>query len=326
MALFGLPYITLTNNAILSNMSKKGMGEAVAFSPGHITGFFEICDQSEDSLHKGSRGAGICIAQGVKTRVKVEPSAQNRVEIKINGDETNSALISQEVVNLFLTRLNYNLSISVEHEVQIPIGCGLGASGASSLSLALVLNKVLGRMKSNTVAAQIAHQAEIKFKTGLGTVLAQTKGGLEIRKQAGAPGFGKVESIPIGKEYRIVGLILEKIPTEQVLIDKLIRKRINEHGSKALNKFIKQPGINQFMEISRDFAESVGLISSRLRKIIDILDRQGFLCSQAMFGETLFSIVKESDAPRLIEIFRQSSPVPHWIINTETDNDGARLL
>jgi pantoate kinase len=307
-------------------MSIKDLGEAIAFSPGHITGFFEICDKPEDPLHKGSRGAGICITQGVKTRVHVKSSNKNSIEIKINGEKTNSALVSLEVANTFLSMANNNFSISVEHEIEIPIGCGLGASGAGALSLALALNQILGFMKSDIESAQIAHTAEIKCKTGLGTVLAQTKGGLEVRKEPGGPGFGVIDSLPISDDYRVFCLVLEKIPTQAMLVDQKLKERINEYGAKALNKLLKQPQVNKFMQLSRSFAESIGLISEKISKIIAVADREGFICSQAMFGETVFSIVEKDNAEKLAKIFCQSAPKPHWLINTEIDVFGARVV
>ena len=45
----------------------SNMTEATAFSPGHITGLFQVFDQSEDPLLQGSRGAGVSITQGVTT-------------------------------------------------------------------------------------------------------------------------------------------------------------------------------------------------------------------------------------------------------------------
>jgi pantoate kinase len=307
-------------------MSKNGMGEALAFAPGHITGFFEICDQPENLSHQGSRGAGICFNQGIVTQASIKPAKQNLITIYINGAKLNSASVSYDVAKTFLTKIKKPYNLAIEHKTDIPIGCGLGSSGAGALSLALALNKILLRKKTNTAAIQIAHVAEIKNKTGLGTVVAQSKGGLEIRKKSGGPGFGKIESLAINKNYRVVGIVLERMSTGRMLINQKIRERINENGEKALKRFLKRPSVNQFMEVSRDFAESIGLISSRLRKIIDITDKKGFLCSQAMFGETLFSIVRKSDASKLVEIFRQSSPLPHWIINAEIDNKGARLL
>jgi pantoate kinase len=94
----------------------------------------------------------------------------------------------------------------------------------------------------------------------------------------------------------------------------------------ALKEFLKQPKIEKFMELSRNFAESVGLISDRIRKIIINADNGGFVCSQAMFGETVFSIVKTGDAPKLAEIFNRFAPIPHWLINAKIDNLGARVL
>lgn len=307
-------------------MSKNGMGEALAFAPGHITGFFEICDQPENLSQKGSRGAGICFNQGIITQASIKPAEQNIITIYINRTKLNSASVSYDVAKTFLTKIKKPYKLAIEHKVDIPIGCGLGSSGAAALSLALALNKILPSQKTDRAAIQIAHIAEIKNKTGLGTVIGQSKGGLEIRKKSGGPGFGKIESLAINKNYRVVGIVLERMSTGRMLINQKIRERINENGEKALKRFLKRPSVNQFMEVSRDFAESIGLISSRLRKIIDITDKKGFLCSQAMFGETLFSIVRKPDASKLVEIFRQSAPKPHWIINAEIDNKGARLL
>jgi len=307
-------------------MSEKGIVQTLAFAPGHITGFFEIYDQSEEILQKGSRGAGVCIAQGIRTRVSIKPATRNFIEIQINGEKTNSASVSYEVANTFLSKIQKTYNLQVEHETEIPIGCGLGASGAGALSLAIALKQLLRIPKTVFEAAQIAHMAEIKYKTGLGTVLGQTKGGLEIRKKPGGPGFGVIDSSSIKKDYRVVCIIFDKISTKKILINRKIREKINQYGNKALKSFLKRPNINKFMEVSRDFAESVGLLSSRLRKLIDIADKQGFICSQAMFGETLFSMVKESDVAKLIETFRDAAPFPHWIINAAVDNEGARLL
>lgn len=307
-------------------MSEKGIIHASAFAPGHITGFFEICDQSEAILKKGSRGVGVCIAQGIRTRVRLKPAKTNSIETKINGEKTDSASVSYEVANSFLSKIHKTYNLLVEHETEIPIGCGLGASGAGALSLAIALNKVLITKKTVIEAAQIAHIAEIKYKTGLGTVLGQTAGGLEIRMKPGGPGFGVIDSLSIKKNYRVVCIIFDKLSTKKILINQKIREKINQYGNKALKSFLKRPNINEFMKVSRDFTDSVGLLSSRLRKLIDVTDEQGFICSQAMFGETLFSIVTESNVTKLIETFCSAAPIPHWIINTTVDNNGARLL
>ena len=44
--------------------------KATAFSPGHVTGFFEV-REGDDPLASGSRGAGMCISLGATSKVTV---------------------------------------------------------------------------------------------------------------------------------------------------------------------------------------------------------------------------------------------------------------
>lgn len=304
-------------------MLKTDIGQA--FAPGHITGFFEIGDESANPMQIGSRGAGVCIDKGVKTLVRLKPSTHlRRIKILINHKEDKKALVSQELVNILLANRN-NLNLLIDHEVEIPIGCGLGASGAGALSLALALNQLLG-LGSTLAMGQAAHLAEINCKTGLGTVLAQMAGGFELRKEPGAPGIGVVKKLKFSEDRRVVCLILKKISTPKMLSDKQLKKKINENGARTFSLFLKQPTIDKFIDASRDFAESVGLISPLIRKILRVTDQNGFVCSQAMFGETIFSIVPKSAAPVLLEILRRIAPTPHLIINAKIDCKGARVL
>ncbi|UCB60494.1 MAG: GHMP kinase, partial [Candidatus Bathyarchaeota archaeon] len=108
------------------------MKKAKAFSPGHITGFFQICDQPKDPLQIGSRGAGFSIVRGATTKVRVDNSAKTSVKIMMNGEVTGSALVSEYVANAFLSRIGENGKVLVEHDVELPIGCGYGSSGAGA--------------------------------------------------------------------------------------------------------------------------------------------------------------------------------------------------
>ena len=77
----------------------------------------------------------------------------------------------------------------------IPVGYGLGSSSAVALSLSFALDQALGTKLDRSLIGQIAHNAEVNCKTGLGDVLASFHGGFEIRVKAGAPGIGSVEKI-----------------------------------------------------------------------------------------------------------------------------------
>jgi pantoate kinase len=300
--------------------------EARAFSPGHITGFFQICDQPNDLLLKGSRGSGVSITRGVTTRVRVEKSAKTSVEIKMNGHVTNSAPVSEHVVNAFLSLAGGSYEVLVEHDVKVPIGCGFGSSGAGALSLALALNEVFNLNLSRLEAAQIAHVAEVECKTGLGTVIAETFGGLEIRVRPGAPGVGQIKPIPTNNSYVVACLSFGPLPTRKILTSETSRKRINEYGGELVDELVRHPTASNFMEFSRKFAEHVGLISKRLRAVLEETDNAGLTCSMAMLGETLFSIVNRDQVKEIHKIFSRHTPSDRSVIIAEIDFEGARLL
>jgi len=298
----------------------------MAFSPSHITGLFQICDQPTDLLLKGSRGAGASISCGVTTKVSLKPSSKSSFKIKINDTPTKSAEVSEQVINSFLPRLGEDYEIFVEHEVKVPIGSGFGSSGAGALSLALALNEALNLGLSQIETAQIAHIAEVKCKTGLGTVIAETFGGVEIRVKPGAPGIGEIKPIPVSNDYVVSCLNFGELSTKKNLSDEKTRHRINESGKELIDKLITNPNPANFMAFSRIFAEDIGLISPRMRKVLKETDGTGITCGMAMFGETIFSLIKQNETEEIFKIFQRHAPSENSAFITEIDFKGARLI
>lgn len=302
------------------------MKEAKAFSPGHITGFFQIFDQPKDPLERGSRGAGVSMTRGVTTNVVVTKSAETSVKIVINGDVTNSALVSEHVINTFLSIAGRSYEVLAEHDVKVPIGCGFGSSGAGAISLALALNEVFDLNLSRLETAQVAHVAEVECKTGLGTVIAETFGGLEIRVKSGAPGVGQIEFIPLDNGYLVACLNIHSISTREVLTDETFQQRVNKIGGDLVDKLARHPTVRNLMVFSRNFAEYAGLISKRLRAVLEETDSAGFTCSMAMLGETVFSIVRRDQIEEIHKIFNKHAPTESNMILADIDFGGARLL
>jgi len=302
------------------------MKESAAFSPGHITGLFQICDHAEDPLLKGSRGAGVSITRGVITKVCIERAPKTSFEIRINGNHAESAKASECVIKALLPVAGGNYRILVNHDVNIPIGSGFGSSGAGALSLALALNEAFRLDLSRFEAAQVAHIAEVRCRTGLGTVIAETFGGLEIREKPGAPGVGEVKRIPIDDDYVVACLKFGPMSTKKALSDERIRQQINGLGGKLVDELVARPKPAIFMNFSRSFAEGVGLISKRMRKTLEEADGRGLTCSMNMFGECLFSLVRRDDVKELLEIFGRHALSEDSIVIAEIDHQGARLL
>ncbi|MDW8044192.1 MAG: GHMP kinase [Nitrososphaerota archaeon] len=296
-----------------------------AFSPAHITGFFEIHDEHKDPLYMGSKGAGFSITQGVTTRVSIENYHKPSYEIRINGYPVKSACVSEQVLRSFLKFVKENYRIIVDHRIDVPIGGGFGSSGAGGLSLALALNEALGLGLSKVEAAQIAHIVEVKCKTGLGTVIAELYGGLEARLKPGAPGIGELRKISVNGDYSVVCLNFGSISTKKVLSDPIYRAKINGMGGRLLHEFLAHQSIENFLKLSRKFTDHVDMVTDKVRRVLQDADSRGFTCGMMMFGEGVFSIVN-NDVKDLLKIFHKYLDANGRVIVTKIDHEGARLL
>jgi len=296
------------------------MKSAVAFSPGHITGFVEFPVTPDDPVLIGSRGAGFCITKGVKTIVHAERAARNDFSIFIDGKFAEDAEVSRYVVEEYLRIVRQPFSIRVEHYLEIPIGYGLGSSGAAALSLSLALNKALNTDLSRVEVGQIAHKADLACRCGVGTVLAEYHGGFEMRLNAGAPGVGVVEKIPLQDQKALI-LCIAPMLTKEFLTNKI--SLINGLGGKMLSKLVKTKSVNDFLDMSLQFAGSIGFVSERCQQVIDEMLANGYKCSTAMFGETVFSIVRNDSVEDVQRILGRHNGE---LLVCDIDYQGARML
>ncbi len=302
------------------------MREVTAKCPGHLTGIFQICDEPEDPLLKGSRGAGVSITHGVTTKVKVERAPRSHFKIRINGVPTTDAIVSEHVLRTLLQHTTSDYNIEVDHKLEVPMGAGFGSSGGGALSLALALNEALNLGLSRVEAAQVAHISEVECKTGLGTVVGEAHGGFGIRVKPGGPGIGKIEWIPLPRDYVVVCLSFGPLSTRNILTNEDTRKRINTAGGVLLEKLIQNPSPKYFMELSRKFTEYVGLVSKKVDKVLKEAESLDLPCTMAMLGESIFSLVYRETAEEILELFRRHASRGDFLIVSEVDNEGARIL
>ena len=292
--------------------------QAEAFAPGHITGFFKAeVDPKEPEL-KGSIGAGFCIKEGVTTKVKVTSSDKPGFKITVTGYKSDNTHVSEFVVKEFFKIVKGNYYLDIEHDTTIPIGYGLGSSGAVALSLAFALNKALGTDLSRTKIGQIAHNAEIYCKTGLGTVLSSYHGGFEIRTKHGAPGIGSLHKIHT--DYSAIVICFSPISTKQFIKTEL--SKINGLGGKMVTKLLKSRDQMEFLDMSLEFAKYVGFITKQMHQVIDDLAQNGFKSGVAMFGETIFTLVPKTRESQVLKILEKYDGI---VIKTEIDKSGVRV-
>ncbi len=301
------------------------MREASAFAPGHLTGFFQICDQPEDPLLKGSRGAGASITRGVRTRVTTEQSEKMDYSIFIDGKESSGAFVSENVLDKMLEKLGEPHRVVVEHTVEIPLGAGFGSSGGGALTLSMALNEALRLGMSFTETARVAHVAEIECRTGLGTVFAATVGGFGALVKAGGPGIGESVKYDRSGDLSVVYLHYGPMATKDALSNPSLRMKINELGGSLVDRIKDDLRPDLFMELSRKFTDHVGITTPRLMKILKAADDEGIPCAMAMFGEVVFTLTSTDEAEVVADFFKSVAPRRN-IVAVQVEDEGARLI
>jgi pantoate kinase len=306
--------------------SRKNVPEvARAFVPGHITGFFQIHDEAHTPLLRGSRGAGFSVAIGTFTSVSA--TENDSLELTtIYNDEEIDAQVTNMVIRRMVEDYGKKFNVKVVHESALPSGAGFGASGAGALGAALAFGNILDPMMAYDTAASYAHEAEVVNHTGLGDVLAQTKGGMEIRVRPGGPGVGEIMHMAHADPLCVVLAGAPGLKTHDVLTNPESRLRINNVGDDLVERIISKPDLNTFISCSRKFTESIGLASKRVTLAIDELDSLGFnKSSMVMLGDSVFCFCDDTNSGTVIELLGK-----YWdssqVISTTISDKGGRLV
>jgi pantoate kinase len=196
--------------------------------------------------------------------------------------------------------------VRVEHFCKLPIGAGYGTSGAGAASLSLALNSAFESQFSRTEALKIAHIADVEASTGLGTVASVSEGGLAVRVEPGAPGIGTVRRLALPSNLRVVSGSFGPISKVRVLSNRVLRKRVNSCGRRLTVRLLSHPDASNFASLSRRFADCLGLISVRVRNVLNTLDGRDVVASMMMLGDGVFCIVPRKSALRIGEIFHSA--------------------
>ncbi|MDA4135908.1 MAG: pantoate kinase [Thaumarchaeota archaeon] len=293
---------------------------ATALCPAHITGFFEIRDSASDPLRKGSRGAGVNLMREVETEVETSP--ESGIHTLINGREVD-AKVSRRVAERLLTLARGSQGLMVRHVIPVPVGSGFGTSGAGAIGVAMAGSEALGLGLTNLEVYQMAHAAEAELKTGLGTVLGQFCGGLEVREKEGAPGIGTVFQIPLSGKHTVVALHNGPMLTSEFLSNPEYRKRINEIGGAYSDEICRKRDLSTFLSLAHDFSLRLGLSDQYLRVMNDARSH-GFLLGMAMFGHTLFTVVRENETVEIVRLMRKEWKDGQVIVSS-VETQSARL-
>lgn len=301
-----------------------------AFSPGHVTGLFEIHDQAPELDKRGSRGAGFSLARGAVSIVEVEPADAMEIVVRLDGVELD-APVSREAVTSLLKlsvrdgRVPLNkdapqgrrarIRVQVDTQLQLPVSQGFGMSAAGALSASLALAKCLRLGRSEALRA--AHGADVAMRGGLGDVIGASVGGFEIRTAPGLPPYGSTRAF-VGHGDAVLCVVGGKLETRAVLSDPTKRKAVNEAGARALAALLKTPTLDAFLEQSQLFARESKLLTDALDAAMHAASPHG-RASMSMLGNSVFAFGQTRALERALAPFGETMVVP-------VDEAGARVL
>lgn len=266
---------------------------AAAFCPGHITGFFQICEH-EDIDRTGSRGAGMCITLGATSTVAMT-RGKGKIKIRING-KSDSAPVTRQALALLLDSPEHDLI--VDTRLELPMRQGFGMSAAGALSASMALGEIMGSEFEEAIRA--THHAEVIHRSGFGDVAALSRGGITFRRREGIPPHGRVDRI--GKDLKLViATVGPEISTSEMLMDSGTRERINRIGSDCVASMERSPSLVNFFRLCQEFSNMAGLMTPEVKNALETISGLG-PASMAMLGNSIFA---SGEVDREVEILSE---------------------
>jgi pantoate kinase len=202
---------------------------------------------------------------------------------------------------MLLSRVDTQYAAIIDHRIEMPIGAGFGTSAAGAVSTALALAEAIGLRLTLNQIGQLAHVAEIRCATGLGTVSGVLRGGAILIVEAGAPGYDYVDWLPVDPSCRIVTASFAPIPKEGILFSRNVLAVVNEQAEKVMRQVQEEPDPALFLKLCYSFAQKAGFMTPRVRACIEAALAAGALgATQNQIGESFHALVERQRVDEVV--------------------------
>jgi pantoate kinase len=249
-----------------------------AFCPGHISGYFRRVD-GQDPATTGSIGAGIVISEGVTSTVT--RTSRPSIIVWIRSADGTVREISRKSPPLTYALDQLDITVAVETACRLPIGAGFGLSAAALLSTLTAANRLLDLGLGADALAEIAHETEVIFRTGLGDVAACQGGGRVVRT---GPGIHGMILRTFDLNAPVCAVSFGPIHTPDVLGSPAQMARV----AAAFPE--RQPeNMTEFFAGCREFSAASGLETAAVQRVLTACDRQGVPAAMTMLGNGVFA-------------------------------------
>ncbi len=276
------------------------MVSAEAYSPGHITAFFEI-DTNSPHLHKkGSKGVGICTKKGAIAETIIQPARTQKIEIFIN-DRKEPAEVTEAAVKYLLNKEKYKVKINIKSELPVSQGCGMSAAG--TLSTTIAISSLLGYTYNDALLA--SHRAEIELRGGLGDVIGESIGGVTVLLEGGLPVHNSYKKLLFSGDI-VLCTLGDPIKTKNILSSRSMKNKINKWGKYAMTEFSKKMDMESLFREAKEFSSRINMMDKHMEAAINAVWKNGGMASVAMIGRSVFAYGKTS---KIVDILSQYGDV-----------------
>ena len=287
----------------------------------HITLLFTIDDSSEDPVYQGSRGAGICLKDGVEAIAKGEKGSGEMI-VRFKNGEYNSRMY-QDVLSELVEEIPEigDLDWELDIIMSLPTSQGFGMSASGAVASSMAIQRAIGIPHEECVRRSflVAHIVERKRSSGLGDTTALSSGGVERRVAAGSPFSGSLldngPGVSQGWSVEIPILISWKEKTgrhtSSYIDSEDWRRKICLAGEQAMDRIAKgewkEHRWPELIEESLRFSSESGLEmdASRLKIIESVnkaIDSSGFSDSLSamlcMLGESVVIVPNDPNGKK----------------------------
>ncbi len=284
--------------------------------PAGLSGFFAP-HITRELATTGAIGGGLVLDEGVSVELDVVSSASGEalIENYINGGRVESCIANYVVTKILGEAGLDSHRVIVKQTVKVPIGGGYGTSAASALAISIALAKALGIRRTLKRVAEIAHEADIVCKTGLGTVVGILNQGygIVVVKKPGGPFYTEVEHILLDNSITAFTAFYKPINKAELLSRSDLLANARRTGLSTLKKIFRDPCPENFMKSCLEFSLKTGLLQGELRNmVLEVNKLRGVIgASMNMIGEGLYGLVENEYLDQVIEYVKSTSP--SWI-------------
>lgn len=257
------------------------MDEVTVQVGGHVTLLFSVHSKPLLARNQGSKGAGLCLEDGVKATVEHLAKGPDQILVtKMDGSPfLEGEKMYFDLLNSFRDLFNIDSPVRITIQLELPVSQGFGMSAAGILATSLALGELFDCGDEGQLA-RLAHRLERQNSGGLGDVLGLWAGGCELRVIPGSPPFpGKAYGFDVGCPALLVWDPDGGKHTSNYIDDPEWKSKITLAGEYAVNRLKKHEwnqGIwNRLLEEADNFALESGLLDEPERaKLLNLVLEQ----------------------------------------------------